>query len=212
MSSSRLGTVIVVDDDAFIRASLEGALKSSGFEVSGSVASVREAIVVFRNKPAEIALIDIDLGLGPTGIDLAYALRKIDEKIGIIFLTSYLDPRFADTRNISLPKGSRYLVKSEIENLAQVISVVLQTKHKPFNQNVNHMNRFSELTDTQIEVWRSVSEGLSSSEIAQQRGVSEKAVEAILARIYHYLNIKKDKTRNPRILLVIAFKKMSGKI
>lgn len=212
MNSQKLGTVIIVDDDAFIRASLEGALKSSGFDVTSASSSVRDALVLFRQNPAEIALIDIDLGLGPSGIDLAYALRKIDDKIGIIFLTSYADPRFADTRNIALPKGSRYLVKSEIENLAQVISVVLQTKHKPFNQNINHMNKYQELTDTQIEVWRSVAEGLSSSEIAIQRGVSEKAVEAILARIYHFLDIKKEKTHNPRILLVNAFQKLSGKI
>jgi DNA-binding NarL/FixJ family response regulator len=173
---------------------------------------VREALVNFRENAAEIALIDIDLGIGPTGIELAYALRKLDEKVGIIFLTSYLDPRFADSRNIALPKGSRYLVKSEIENLAQVISVVLQTKHKPFNQNINHMNRYQYLTDTQIEVWRGVAEGLSSSEIAAKRGVSEKAVEAILARIYQLLEIKKDRSHNPRILLVIAFKRMSGKL
>ncbi len=212
MNSQKLGTVIIVDDDAFIRASLEGALKSSGFDVTSASSSVRDALVLFRQNPAEIALIDIDLGLGPSGIDLAYALRKIDDRIGIIFLTSYADPRFADTRNIALPKGSRYLVKSEIENLAQVISVVLQTKHKPFNQNINHMNKYQELTDTQIEVWRSVAEGLSSSDIAIQRGVSEKAVEAILARIYHFLDIKKEKTHNPRILLVNAFQKLSGKI
>ncbi len=212
MNSQKLGTVIIVDDDAFIRASLEGALKSSGFDVTSASSSVRDALVLFRQNPAEIALIDIDLGLGPSGIDLAYALRKIDDRIGIIFLTSYADPRFADTRNIALPKGSRYLVKSEIENLAQVISVVLQTKHKPFNQNINHMNKYQELKDTPIEVWRSVAEGLSSSEIAIQRGVSEKAVEAILARIYHFLDIKKEKTHNPRILLVNAFQKLSGKI
>lgn len=212
MSSTKLGKVLVVDDDPFIRTSLEGALKSSGFEVTGAMPNVREALINFRENAAEIALIDIDLGVGPTGIDLAYALRKLDEKVGIIFLTSYLDPRFADSRNIALPKGSRYLVKSEIENLAQVISVVLQTKHKPFNQNINHMNRYQYLTDTQIEVWRGVAEGLSSSEIAAKRGVSEKAVEAILARIYQLLEIKKDRSHNPRILLVIAFKRMSGKL
>lgn len=212
MTSSKLGTVLIVDDDPFIRTSLEGALKSSGFVVTGVAPSVREALINFGQTPSELALIDIDLGLGPTGIDLAYALRKIDPKVGIIFLTSYLDPRFADSRNIALPKGSRYLVKSEIENLAMVISVILQTKHKPYNQNINHMNRHQALTDNQIEVWRAVAEGFSSSEIAAQRGVSEKAVEAILARIYQFLEIKKDKTHNPRILLVLAFKRMSGKL
>ncbi len=202
---------MIIDDDPFIRSTMESALKSSGFETS-AFANARESIASFEKLKPEIALLDLDLGIGPTGIDLAHALRKLDSKIGIIFLTTYLDPRFADVRNKSLPQGSRYLVKSEVENVAQIISVVLQTKHRPYNQNINHMNKYSELTDLQIEIWKAVTDGYSSAEIADQRGISEKAVEATLARIYSYLGIKKDKTNNPRILLVNAFKAMSGKV
>jgi DNA-binding NarL/FixJ family response regulator len=211
MNSVKLARVMIIDDDPFIRSTMESALKSSGFETS-IFASAREAIASFVQLKPEIALLDLDLGIGPTGIDLAHALRKLDSKIGIIFLTTYLDPRFADVRNKSLPQGARYLVKSEVENIAQVISVILQTKHRPYNENINHMNKYSELTDLQIGIWKSVTQGFSSAEIAEQRGISEKAVEATLARIYLYLGIKKDKTNNPRILLVNAFKSMSGKI
>jgi DNA-binding NarL/FixJ family response regulator len=206
MNSVKLARVMIVDDDPFIRSTLESALRSSGFETY-SFASVRESIASFEKLHPEIALLDLDLGIGPTGIDLAHTLRKFDSKIGIIFLTTYLDPRFADVRNKSLPQGSRYLVKSEVENVAQIISVILQTKHRPYNQNVNHMNKYSELTDLQIEIWK-----YSSAEIADQRGISEKAVEATIARIYLYLGIKKEKKNNPRILLVKAFNAMSGKI
>lgn len=210
MKSPSLAKVLVVDDDSFIRASLEAMLKNSGFDVVTSP-NVREALISYRSDPVEIALIDVDLGLGPSGIDLANALRRSNSRIGIIFLTTFLDPRFADSRNLGLPNGSRYLVKSEIENLAQVVSIILQTKHKPFNNNVNQMNRYEELTDVQIEVWRSVAQGLSTAQIASQRGVSEKAIEAIIARIYQFLGIHKDGTHNPRILLVNAFNKISGK-
>lgn len=209
--NAKLGTVLIADDDHFIRKSLESALKNSGFEVTTTAPTVGEALKGYKENSAEIALLDLDLGLGPTGIDLAHALRKIDPKIGIIFLTTYLDPRFVDSSDRTLPPGSRYLVKSEIDNLAQVVSVVLQTKHKPFNQNINHMNKFESLTDLQIDIWRAVASGLSSSEIAEKRGISEKAVEATLARIYFFLEIKKDKAHNPRVLLVNAFKRMSGK-
>jgi DNA-binding NarL/FixJ family response regulator len=211
MSSVKLAKVIVVDDDPFIRSTMESALKSSGFETS-TFSNTRETIATFETIKPEIALLDLDLGLGPTGIDLAHTLRKLDPKIGIIFLTTYQDPRFADVRNKALPQGARYLVKSEVENIAQIISVILQTKHRPYNQNINHMNKYSELTDLQIEIWKAVTDGYSSSEIADQRGISEKAVEATLARIYLYLGIKKEKTNNPRIMLVNAFKAMSGKI
>lgn len=211
MRSVKLGKILIVDDDKFIRTSLDSTLANSGFDVSGSVSTAKEALAINALDPADVALLDLDLGIGPTGFDIAQALRRTTPQMGIVFLTSYQDPRFASIHGVSAPKGSRYLVKSEIENIAQIISTILQTKHRPFNENVNHMNKFDKLTDLQIEVWREVSEGLSSSEIAARRDISEKAVEAILARIYTFLGIKKEKTNNPRILLANAFKKYSGK-
>jgi DNA-binding NarL/FixJ family response regulator len=211
MRSVKLGKILIVDDDKFIRASLDSTLANSGFDISGSVATAKDALAINALDPADVALLDLDLGIGPTGFDIAQALRRTSPQIGIVFLTSYQDPRFASIHGVSAPKGSRYLVKSEIENIAQIISTILQTKHRPFNENVNHINKFDKLTDLQIEVWREVSEGLSSSEIAARRDISEKAVEAILARIYTFLGIKKEKTNNPRILLANAFKKYSGK-
>jgi DNA-binding NarL/FixJ family response regulator len=204
----KLGSVLVVDDDKFVRTALEGALGNSGFEIAGSVSTAKEALEINGVRPADVALLDLDLGIGPTGFDLAHALRKFAPQIGIVFLTCYQDPRFASVSGISAPKGSRYLVKSEI----QIISTILQTKHRPFNENVNHINKFEKLTDLQIEIWREVAEGLSSAEIATRRNISEKAVEATLARIYTFLEIKRDKSHNPRILLANSFKKFSGKI
>ena len=212
MRSVKLGSVLIVDDDKFVRTSLDGALSNSGFEVLGSVSTAKEALINYAEAPSDVALLDLDLGIGPTGFDLAQALRKLNQQVGIIFLTSYQDPRFASIGGIKAPKGSRYLVKSEIENISQITSTVLQTKHRPFNDNVNHINRFEKLTDLQIDVWREVSAGLSSAEIANRRDISEKAVEAVLARIYTFLEIKKDKTNNPRIMLANSFKKFSGKI
>jgi DNA-binding NarL/FixJ family response regulator len=211
MRSVKLGKILIVDDDKFIRTSLDNTLANSGFDISGSVSTAKDALAINALDPADVALLDLDLGIGPTGFDIAQALRRTSPQIGIVFLTSYQDPRFASIHGVSAPKGSRYLVKSEIENIAQIISTILQTKHRPFNENVNHINKFDKLTDLQIEVWREVSEGLSSSEIAARRDISEKAVEAILARIYNFLGIKKEKTNNPRILLANAFKKYSGK-
>jgi DNA-binding NarL/FixJ family response regulator len=211
MTSKNLGHVLIVDDDKFVRTSLHSALSNSGFDISGTVSSAKEALAISSSTLVDVALLDLDLGIGPTGFDLALALRKMTPQMGIVFLTSFQDPRFASISGVTAPRGSRYLVKSEIENISQVISTILQTKHRPFNENVNHINKFEKLTDLQIEVWREVSEGLSSSEIAARRNISEKAVEAILARIYTFLEIKKEKSNNPRILLANSFKKFSGK-
>ena len=55
--------------------------------------------------------------IGPTGFDLAQKLRSISPQIGIVFLTTYQDPRFAAISGAHAPKGSRYLVKSEVSGV-----------------------------------------------------------------------------------------------
>jgi len=202
---------MLVEDDSFIRLTIENALTTSGFLVVASVSSAKEALEIYPKFNPQLVILDLDLGVGPNGIDLAHALRTINQNLGIVFLTTFFDPRFADVRNLRPPQGSRYLVKSEVANIAQITSVLLQTKHRPLHSNFSQMSKYGELTDTQIEVWKLVASGLTSGEIAELRGISEKGVEAIISRIYTFLDIKKTKRTNPRILLVNAFQKLSGK-
>jgi DNA-binding NarL/FixJ family response regulator len=110
------------------------------------------------------------------------------------------------------PKGARYLIKSEIETVSEVISVILQTIHRPFNENVHQENLFTEFTDLQVEIWKEAAVGDSSSKMALTHNISEKAVEGILSRVYHTLGIKKDNSSNPRVILSRAFKKYKGTI
>jgi DNA-binding NarL/FixJ family response regulator len=109
------------------------------------------------------------------------------------------------------PKGSRYLVKKELENVSQLISVIGQTIYRPFYENVNLENKFSEFTDLQVEIWKEVAHGNSSGSIAKNHNISEKAVEGTLSRIYQHLGIHKSELTNVRIQLSEEFRKYQGK-
>jgi DNA-binding NarL/FixJ family response regulator len=93
-----------------------------------------------------------------------------------------------------------------------LISVIAQTINRPFYENVNLENVFTELTNLQVEIWKAVAHGESSSNIAKHHNISEKAVEGTLARIYLVLGIKKSQATNPRVLLSEAFSKYQGKV
>ena len=166
----------------------------------------------FLKGEADVVLLELSLGDSVDGYGLANSMRMIDSKIGIVFLTRTHDHRFMTAEDSIKPKGARYLVKSEIENISEVTSVILQTIHRPFNENVNQENMFTEFTNLQVEIWREAAEGASSSQMAIAHNISEKAVEGILSRIYTTLGIKKDKSSNPRVLLSSAFKKHKGAI
>jgi DNA-binding NarL/FixJ family response regulator len=206
------GNVLIVDPDKFVRTFLAEALEHSRFKIFKSVANSTEALDDFKVGSVQVAILELDLGDLVDGYSLAHSLRAIDANVGIVFLTTSQDSRFMNAGGSIKPKGSRYLVKKELENLSQLISVIAQTIHRPFYENVNLENVYAELTDLQVEIWKEVAHGQSSSNIANLHNISEKAVEGTLARIYLILGIKKSKSTNPRVLLSEAFSKYQGKI
>ena len=212
MKSVSHGNVLIVDPDKFVRTFLADVLEHSRFKVFNSAVNATEALYRFKIGSIQVAILELDLGDSVDGYSLAHSLRAIDPNVGIVFLTTSQDSRFMNTAGSSKPKGSRYLVKKEIENIPQLISVIAQTIHRPFYENVNLENMFSELTNLQIEIWKEVARGDSSSKIAAHHDISEKAVEGTLARIYLILGIKKSKSTNPRVLLSNAFRRHQGKI
>jgi DNA-binding NarL/FixJ family response regulator len=77
-----------------------------------------------------------------------------------------------------------------------------------------HENAFNsildEFTDIQIETFRLLAKGLSNSEIAKVRFVSEKSVEQIVARIAQHLQVMPDRTHNLRVVLTGEYFKWIG--
>jgi CheY-like chemotaxis protein len=78
------GRVLIVDDDPFTRAMLGSVVQGLGFEVTGSAGTFAEALTLARQSPAQVALIDLDLGEGPDGISLAHVVRRMLPLAGIV--------------------------------------------------------------------------------------------------------------------------------
>jgi DNA-binding NarL/FixJ family response regulator len=205
-----LANLLIVEDEVLARTTLATALEYGGFQVVGSVASAPAAIEVAKEFLPEVALLDLDLGLGPTGIDVAIALRKLNPRIGIVFLTTFVDPRFSKAENLTLPKGSRYLSKQDIGGISKVASTILQAKFHPLTREPTP-SRPSELNEHQIAVLKLLAAGLSNLEIGKQLGVSEKAVEHLITRIAKTLGIARDKSQNLRVQLMRKYSTFVGK-
>ena len=206
-----LAKVLIVEDDIFLRSTLTSLLALKGFEVVGQVDTAEEAIILQKLHNPEVLLIDLDLGPGPNGIEIAIELRANNPRLGIIILTSFSDPRLANTRKLELPHGTIYLTKSRVHDVSVLITSILRVKHSPHATHKRSHTQFSQLTETQIEILRLVSEGQTTSSIAQQRGVSEKSVEFVLARTHAVLNLPRNNKLNPRVQLTRAYFALSGK-
>ena len=210
-------SIMVIEDDSFTRSTLCAALRSLGLNVVAESGSSREALVLGRTHLPSAALIDLDLGKGPTGIDLAIALRKIKRDIGIVFLTSYDDPRFLRPNLPPLPVGSQYLVKKSVGQIATVTraieNAILSAKQTGSGSRALQSGggvQLSELTSIQIETLRLVSQGLTNSEIAKQRFINVKSVEQTINRVAKILDLPQDVTHNQRVHMARVFFRSSG--
>lgn len=199
--------VLVVEDDDFTRVTVAGALKSEGFEVLAAVGEVEAAIDVARAGPLDVAVLDLDLGAGPTGIDLAFGLRKVQPEIGIVVLTSFSDPRLLTSSLRSPPAGSAYVVKQSLVDIRILSAAVegsrIQGTSEPRPADL-------ELTDSQIETLRLLAYGLSNSEIARVRVVTEKSVEKTISRMAKRLEIRVEGTMNQRVALAREYFRLTG--
>lgn len=204
--------VLVVDNHAFTLATLHGALQGRGLNVQAAK-SAREAIELADHEKFDVALLDLDLGVGPTGIDLAIELRNRNQSLGIIILTSYRDPRLAGHELQGIPRGGVYICKSDVTDVTQLVRVIQEVSNQPLASRKRTSfitGPTAELTDAQVEILVAVGSGATTREISVRRGVSESAVEQMLNRICDRLLIKKDGRFNQRVQLVQALNELRG--
>jgi DNA-binding NarL/FixJ family response regulator len=206
-----MASVLLVEDDIFLRSTLGAALVGANIEVKSQVAKASDAIRTVTKFSIDVAILDLDLGPGANGIDIAIALREINPRLGIIILTSYSDPRVANPNSLSLPKGSRFLTKSSLNDFSVLIKVILELKNQPLsNKNGSKIERV-EFSENQLSVLQGVAEGLTTKEIAIRAGVSEKAIEGTITRLRLMLELPKKPFLNPRVQLARAYFQLSGK-
>jgi DNA-binding NarL/FixJ family response regulator len=208
--------VLVVEDEEFTRSLIVNALQGEGIDVVASTSSASYALKVAPRMDIDAALLDLNIGTGPTGLDLALGLRRLKPDIGIVFLTSYKDPRLLGGQQTMVPYGTVYMEKTGLSDLTKIRrSIEKSILNGQVGQNKNNVDlktlpRLSNLSNSQVEIIRLVADGLSNSEIAKQRSVTEKSVEQTLSRIMKKLNMPMDERKNRRVEIAKYFRYQTG--
>jgi DNA-binding NarL/FixJ family response regulator len=203
--------VLVVDDDPFTLTVLRGVVDVPPFSVVGVSGTFAEGLSVARQERPAVLLVDLDLGEGPTGIDLAHAVRRSLPSVGIVVLSTYIDPRLIGA-NVDLPPGSIYLTKQEVEELGILHGALVAAARMPLgeHQNLAGDERLQNLTDGQVEVMRLIAAGFSNSEIARRLVIEEASVEKAVMRLIRQLGVKATRQENQRVMIAQAYFALSG--
>lgn len=204
------GRVLIVDDDPFARTMLSSVVQGLGFEVVDTVGSFADGLSASRTHTPDVALLDLDLGEGPTGIDLAHAIRRRLPGVGIVFLSTYADPRLLGSVPV-LPDNSLYLTKQEVADttvLADALDAV-QGAAGSTNSGAREQG-LAELTDSQIDVMRLIAAGYSNAEIARRLVIEEASVEKAVMRLIRQLDVRATRAENQRVMIAQAYFAVSG--
>lgn len=114
---------LTVDDNSYFLDLLTTLLQGMGAKHIRRASSVKEALQLFKEDQPDICLIDIELSPGKKdGGDLAFQIRKADNNVPIIFLTSYFQQSFYDYIKPVKPVGFMNKEISQLK-LLQVIEL-----------------------------------------------------------------------------------------
>ena len=215
-------TVLVASDDAFELATLSASLRLQSINVVAEASTDDIAVNLYKFLSPEVVLIDLQFA-NAEALGLVNKFRKVNPALGVVLMTACPDLRLLGLIEKQIPQGAQVILKKSIADLSvvshaivrSIVAVAAKEKMAWIDSHGSlHENAFAsiltEFTDIQIETFRLLAQGLSNSEIAKVRFVSEKSVEQIVARIAQHLQVVPDRAQNLRVVLTGEYFKWIG--
>ena len=205
--------VVIVEDDNLTRMILAEHLSKAGFEVqTASSASQAESICAAFDPDAVV--LDVDLGIGPNGFDLADSLQLSSPGIAIVFLTHLPDSRFSGRSTQSLPSEIAYLNKNKLvdgHSLIQALESVLHGEVSAMpRDDIDPTRPLAQLSQNQIEVLRMIALGLTNQQIATARHTSIRAVYGLISRAMVAIGADEEAEGAGRVVAARAYMLAAG--
>jgi DNA-binding NarL/FixJ family response regulator len=201
-------SVVIVEDDSFMRSLLAEYLEKAGFLVS-TASSAADARRQINAVDPDAVVIDIDLGPGQSGLDVAAALNTEANEVGIVFLTNYSDPRFAGEELTRIHPKAAYLNKHMIEDSSTLLlalnAVLVERDVEAYRYDKRTDRPMARLSASQIQALRLLADGKTNQQIAEARQRSLDATESLITRTLASLGLDSNADINARVFAAREF-------
>jgi FixJ family two-component response regulator len=183
MTAAGVPTVFIIDDDAGVRAAIQGLVKTVGLRAE-SFATPQDFL---RRKPLggpSCLILDVRLP-GISGLDVQRKLAEAGVKIPIIFITGHGD--IPMTVKAMKSGAVEFLTKPfRDQDLLDAVQLALQHDQESRQQQDELMDlqkRYETLTAREREVMGLVVSGMRNKEVAFELGTSEITVKVHRAQV-----------------------------
>jgi DNA-binding NarL/FixJ family response regulator len=208
--------VAIGEDSVLMREGIARVLMGAGFEVVAEVGDAEELVRQVRELKPDVAVIDIRMPPrhADDGLEAARQIRDELPDTGILVLSQYVDEHYVMKLLEDGAEGVGYLLKdrvAESERFVESVRRVAEGGSALDPEVVSHMvgrrgdGPLSELTERERAVLGRMAEGLSNRAIAEEFGVSERAVEHHVTSIFGKLGLTATGQEHRRVLAVLAY-------
>lgn len=215
MKSPENVDVLIVEDEPLFRQMLEVALGAdSQLKIAGSFATAEEVLERLDDLKFDIALLDIQLPGEISGHQLGFKLKSRLPDVGIVLLSSYLEPAYIHSLQRRRQVGWSYLLKSSNIDIATLRRAVKGAARGEIvidpeilrQLRVRPKSVLTNLTNRELETLALIAEGYSNRAIAERLVVTLKSAENLVSRIFQKLEIETSNVHiQPRVAAVLRY-------
>lgn len=207
--------VMIVEDQDLFREML--ALSLSQSDSIQVVGAFPDAATALEGAPAlmpDVALLDIELPGAMNGVQLGRRLRRLWPKVGIVLLSSHVDPAFLAAVPDAEIAGWSYLLKNSVRDLSAVLRAALGAAQGMVvldpallqGAPAREGGALAGLTPRQQEILQLIAAGYSNQAVADHLGLTVKTVENQINRLYQELGVDRgDGAIQPRVMAVLTY-------
>jgi DNA-binding NarL/FixJ family response regulator len=212
----RAPRVVVADDDVLMREGVASLLERSGYEVVGQAADASELMRLVRERPPDLAVVDIRMPPAhrTEGLEAARVVREEFPQTAILILSAHVEVTHAMTL-LASGRGSGYLLKSRIAELDEFLDAVQRVSRggsvvdpalvQELVAARDVDDPLEELTPREREVLALMAEGRSNAGIGRRLWITEGTVEKHVHSIMMKLRLPETDEDHRRVLAAITF-------
>lgn len=184
--------ILIVEDDGIIAEDLNSLLIEKGYSIVGVAHNGSDALDMLVTRNPDFALLDINLGSGISGLEIAKFIHE-KFKLPYIFLTSFDDEQTLQQAQSFGPYG--YIVKPYQERtLLTTIKTALanfkasQSSPTLVRENIDKIST-KKITDQEFKIIECLINGFSYQKISESLFISVNTVKYHAKNIYLKLDI-----------------------
>lgn len=209
--------VVLAEDSGIFREGLSLLLQQAGVVVCAGVSNVPTLHQAVEEHRPEVAVVDVRLP--PTftdeGIRAAVRLREFNPGLGILVLSTQVDPIWAMALLDGVPTGVGYLLKDRVADVGTLLDALRRVAAGGLALDSHVVQAIltgraareplARLTSRERDVLALLAEGRSNLGISDALHVSTKTVEAHIAAIFRAFGLETETTENRRVHAALTY-------